>query len=175
MRWLPFFILAYLALGVQSGLGAYAQVGEARPNLVLLAAVFVAVNAPRDAALLGCVLMGLMLDLLTNSPLGLWGLALGVVGWVVVNSRDIVYRDHFLTHFWLGLSSALVSGAVIWLHSWVYPRLHPQMHMPRPTLAALAAGALYTALLAPVVLGLLQRMQTIFAFRGGRKGLAKRD
>jgi rod shape-determining protein MreD len=175
MRWLPFFILAYLTLGVQSGLGPFAQVGGARPNLVLLAAVFVAINAPRDSALLGCVLLGLMQDLLTNSPLGLWGLALGVVGWFVVNSRDIVYREHFLTHFSLGLSGALVSGAVVWMHSWAYGRLHPQVHVSRPELGTMAAGALYTAVLAPVVLGLLQRMQKIFAFWPSRKGLARRD
>ncbi len=50
MRWLPYFILAYVALGVQVGLGHYVSYKGAAPNLVLVAAVFIGLNAPPPAA-----------------------------------------------------------------------------------------------------------------------------
>jgi rod shape-determining protein MreD len=174
MRWFPYFILAYVALGVQSGLGAFAQVGRATPNFVLLAVVFIAVNAPRDAALLGCVVLGLLQDLLTNSPLGLWAMAYGAVGLFIVQTQDLVYREHFLTHFTLGLAGGLVSGAIVLIHGWVYPLLHPAPHLMRPAVGPVLASALYTGLLAPIVLGLLQRTKKVFAFKPSRRNLMKR-
>src|SRR5204862_1426264 len=63
MRWLSYFILAYLMLGLQAGLAPYVRAGGAPPNFVLLTALFIALNAPRDASLLGCFGLGLMQDL----------------------------------------------------------------------------------------------------------------
>ena len=57
MRWLSWFILAYLALGLQSGLGSYIAWEGVPPNLVLIAVIFVALNAPREPALLGSFVM----------------------------------------------------------------------------------------------------------------------
>src|SRR5687768_15200573 len=99
MRWLTYFILAYLALGLQVGLGDYVSYLGAGPNLVLLAVIFIAINAPRDAALLGCFGMGLMHDLLTHQPLGLFGLSYGLVGMMASGTHQVVYREHPLTHF----------------------------------------------------------------------------
>ena len=50
MRWPAYFILVYVAVGLQIGVGDYLRVGSARPDLVLLAVIFIAVNAPRDPA-----------------------------------------------------------------------------------------------------------------------------
>src|SRR5436305_14664380 len=110
MRWLPFFILAYVMLGVQVGLSGFDQVYRGRPNFVLLAVVFIAVNAHRDAGLLGCFLLGLMQDLLTQSPLGLNAMAYGAIGMLVIGLQEVVYREHFLTHIALGLAGGLRYG-----------------------------------------------------------------
>jgi rod shape-determining protein MreD len=174
MRWLSYFILAYVALGVQSGLGAFAQVGRATPNFVLLAAVFIAVNAPREAALLGCFVLGLMQDLLTNSPLGLWALAYGVVGMFVLSSQEMVYREHFLTHAVLGFFGSLIAGAIYLLHGWIYPMIHTSQHLSRPAIWPVIASAIYTGILGPIVLGLLTRIKKAFAFRPGRRSLVRR-
>src|SRR5678809_627478 len=99
MRWLAYFILAYLALALQIGLAPYLQYRGAAPNLVLLAAVFVALNAPRDAALLGCFCLGVMQDLVTQQQLGLFALSYGLMGLVVFGLNQVVDRDHPLTHF----------------------------------------------------------------------------
>ena len=80
MRWPIYFILAYFAVALQIGIGSHFTVWGARPNLVMIAVVFIAMHAPRDAALLGCFALGIMQDLTTADPsrLGLYGLAYGL-------------------------------------------------------------------------------------------------
>src|SRR5918992_2856437 len=109
MRLLPYFILAYVTLGLQLGLGRYADVGGGAPNLVLLAVIFIAGNAPRDAALPGAFSLGVMQDLLGPGPLGLYAVAYGLVALVALRTRHSVYRDHPLTN----LSVALAAGVLV--------------------------------------------------------------
>lgn len=167
MRWFPFFILAYIAFGVQIGLRGYFD----GPNFVLLAAIFIAVNAPRNAALLGCFILGLMQDLLTQqSPLGLTAFSYGVIGIFVVSTQEMVYRDHFLTHIFLGLIGGLIYAILVYTHGWLYYGLiHRSLRLEaRPSAGPLFAGALYTALLAPFVLAGLRRTKRLFGFRSAR-------
>ena len=191
MRWITYFILAYLALGLQVGLGAYVSYQGATPNLVLLAALFIAINAPRDAALLGCFGMGLMHDLLTQQPPGLFALSYGLVGLLAAGTQQAVYRDHPLTHFSAALAGGLVVAALVLLNGWVRPpgpavplawvggvgptpatqisfaqvRLSPATEFTR---------AQYTAVLAPAALGLLVRVKRAFNFQQPRRKLANR-
>lgn len=176
MRWLAYFILAYVALGVQVALRGYIDVKGAEPNLILLVVIFVAVNATREAALGGAFLLGLMQDLLTLQPMGVWAVCYGLVAVFVISTQEVVYRDHPLTHFSLTLAGGVICAIVIIIHGWIYPMIHnvapaiaphnPEMvSTRRPPITNLLAGTLYTAILAPLVLGALQRMKKGFAFR----------
>src|SRR4051812_9292576 len=98
MRWIPYFILAYIALGVQVALYGFFEVRNSAPNLVLLVVVFLAVNGGREAVLLGSFLLGLMQDLLTLQPLGTWAVCYSLVAMFVLSTQEIVYREHPLTH-----------------------------------------------------------------------------
>ena len=177
MRWLAYLILAYVAVGLQIGLGPYLRYRGAQPNLVLLAAVFVALNAPRDAALLGCFCLGLLQDLVTQQPPGLFALSYGLTGMVAVSVNQVVYREHALTHFLVALLGGLLTMAVLLVHGWVHPAA-PRARAPdgatalpaiRPSAAVEFTRAVYTAALAPVVLGLLQRSKKVFAFQPQRR------
>jgi len=177
MRWLAYFILAYVAVAVQIGLGPFLRYKGAQPNLVLLAALFVALNAPRDAALLGCFCLGVLQDLLTQQPPGLFALSYGLTAMLAVGVHQAVYREHPLTHFSLALIGGLITAAVLLIHGWVHPAA-PKAVTPdgATTLPAirLSAGVefirvVYTALLAPVVLGLLQKSKRVFAFQPQRR------
>ena len=108
MRWLSYFILAYVAIGVQAGVGNFVSYQGAEPDFVLLAVVFIALNAPREPALTGCFVLGLLKDLLTLGPLGLSALAYSLVGMFVISTQAVVYREHPLTHFSLVLISGLM-------------------------------------------------------------------
>jgi rod shape-determining protein MreD len=175
MRWLAYFILAYIVLGVQLGIGAHARVGGATPNLVLLAALFVAINAPRDVALLGCFAMGLMQDMLTTQTLGLYALSYGLVGLLVTSSQQVVLRGHPVAHALLGLSGAALTNLILLVHGWVHPP-GPSMVIDghatsamRVSFGVLFYGTIYTTMLAPVLLGVLQRIRGMFAFEPQRR------
>lgn len=164
MRWLAYFILAYVFLGLQIGLGGHIRIGSAWPNLVLLAAIFIAIHAPRDAALLGCFGMGILQDLASQQPLGIFALSYGLTGMFVVSTQQIVYRSHPLTHFSLALVGSLLTGLVMLLHAWVRGpvKLSP---------LGVFYSALYTSILAPLVLGALDRIKRAFAFQPPRRRL----
>ena len=159
MRWPAFFILVYVAVGLQIGMGDFVRIGGAgaRPDLVLLAVIFIAIHAPRDAALLGAFTIGLVKDMTTLSPLGLYAIAYSVVGMFVVSTQEYVYRAHPVTHVTLGFAGSLVAGAVVLIHGWIKG--------PPASFAEVFGSALYTALLAPVILGALNLAKGAFSFR----------
>jgi rod shape-determining protein MreD len=160
MRWAAYLILAYVAVGLQIGTGEFLRVGGAKPDLVLLAVVFIAINAPRDVGLLGAFGIGLVMDLVTLSPLGLYALAYSLVGMFTVSTQELVYKAHPLTHFSLGFVGGLLTGAVVLIHGWIKG--------PVPSISELAGSALYTALLAPLVLGGLNLVRKAFGFQRRR-------
>ena len=190
MRWLAYFILAYLALAIQVGLGDYVSYQGATPNLVLLAAIYIAINAPREAALLGCFGLGVMHDLLTAQPPGVFALSYGVVGLLAASTQQVVYRDHPLTHFSMALGAGLVVAVLVLLNGWVrppgpavttwvggmwpVPATQVTFEAVRLAPATEFARAVYTAVLAPVVLGVLVRGKRAFAFQQPRRKLANR-
>jgi rod shape-determining protein MreD len=168
MHWLSYFILAYVALGVQVALngGGFIDVKGAAPNFVLLVVIFLAVNGGREPVLLGAFLLGLMQDLLTLHPLGTWAVTYSLVAMFVLSTQEIVYREHPLTHFSLALSGGILCAIVLTLHGWIYPLFHGRTGADTAVgPVGLFASSIYTAILAPIVLGVLQRMKRAFSFR----------
>jgi rod shape-determining protein MreD len=175
MRWLSYFILGYVAVALQIGLSPYVAYHGAVPNLVLLAVIFIAINAPRETALIGCFMLGAMQDLVTQQPPGLFAFSYGLVALFVVATQQVVYKGHPLTHFSLAMVGELITVGVLLAHSLVRPAaphvLDGKIILPpirlSPTIGLEAV--LYTAILAPFVLALLQRMKGLFGFQAGRK------
>ncbi|HEV8607498.1 MAG TPA: rod shape-determining protein MreD [Tepidisphaeraceae bacterium] len=175
MRWISYFILAYLIIAVQMALTGYLRWGQASPNLVLPAAVFVAINARREQALLGAFGLGLLQDLFTQHPLGLYAFSYGMVGLFVVGTQPAVYRDHPLTHFFITLLASVLVALVVCFNNWAYPILHSGSAQSRQPILGIFASALYTAALAPIVMGLLGRIKTLFGFRGRHSPINSRQ
>jgi rod shape-determining protein MreD len=161
VRWPIYFILAYLAAGLQLGLGDYLSLAGARPNLMLIAAVFIAINAPRDAALLGCFALGVMQDLLTLDRLGLHGLAYGVFAMMASGQATGNIRTNAFAHFLFALVGGLVTAMVMLSYS--------RIHGPSRSIGVELWGALYTALLAPLVIWALNRLRSYFSFEPARR------
>jgi rod shape-determining protein MreD len=164
MRWPAYVILAYVAVGLQIGLGEYLRIGAAKPDLVLMAAIFIAIHAPREPALLGCFGLGLIADLIALNPLGLSALAYALAGMFTVSTQEYVYKSNPLTNFSLGFVGGCLSGAVVLIHGWI--------RGPRASMTDLLACALYTAILAPLVLGSLNLVKRGFAFTNRRRARA---
>jgi rod shape-determining protein MreD len=176
MRWFAYFILAYFAIAFQIGLAPFLRYKGAAPNLVLIAAVFIALNAPRDAALLGCFCLGVLQDLVTQQQPGLYALSYGLTALLVFGANQLVYREHALTHFSLVLIGGLITMAVLLVHGWVHPP-SPKLAVPNgPVLPAIRLSvvteltrAAYTAVLAVVLLWMLQKSKKVFAFQPQRR------
>ncbi|HYO11353.1 MAG TPA: rod shape-determining protein MreD [Tepidisphaeraceae bacterium] len=164
MRLPAYLILAYLAIGLQLGLGEPLRVGNCRPDLVLLAVIFIAIHAPRDAALLGCFGIGAIQDLVTLNSLGVCALAYSLVGMFTVSTQELIYRAHPVTHFSLGFVGSLLAAVVVLVHGWI--------RGPSASVTQLLGNALYTACAAPVVLGLLNLARKPFSFQSRRRGRA---
>jgi rod shape-determining protein MreD len=166
MRWLSFFILAYVALGLQIGLARAIEWKEAVPDFVLLAVIFLALNAPRDTALLACFILGLLRDLAGDGTLGLYALSYGIVALVIVGIQQAVARRHPVTHFMLALLGGVLVAVILSLHAWLRPA---EPHV-RPPIEPLYSSAVYSAVLAPFFISALQSTSRGFRFqRDGRR------
>ena len=162
MRVWIYFTLAYVILGIQVGISGFVRAGGASPNLALLAALFIAMNAPRHAALLGCFGLGLMQDLLTQQALGLHAFSYGIVAGVIVLIAPVLVKEHPLTHVALALLASTIVSILMLIQGWI--------RGPRIGLATLMNATLYTTLLAPIVLTILQRgFRKLFAFQTARR------
>lgn len=175
MRWFTCSILAYVSVALQLGLSRWIAFHGAAPMLPLLAVIFIAVNAPREAALLACFGIGLLQDLVTVQPPGLLAFSYGLVALFIVGTQRMVYKGHPLTHFSLALVGGLITAAVLLIHAFVRPagvrvaeggNILPA-HRLSPTVAL--EMALYTAILAPFILAILQRFRGVFGFQGVRR------
>src|SRR4051812_23857240 len=165
MRGMAYFILAYVALGAQVGLAPYLRIG-APPNLVLPAVIFIALNAPKEPALLGCFGLGLMQDMLTQQSLGVYALSYGLIGIFVIGTQNLLYRDHPLTHVIVAFIGSIICSILLIAHDVVrYRGLEADR---RIAISKLLYMTLYTTIVAPLVLWILQRMRRSFRFQKRR-------
>ncbi len=170
MRFLAYILLGYLAVGTQVGLAAYAQVNGTAPNVVLMVAVFIALQADTESGLLACFMLGLMTDLVSQQPMGLYALSFALAGLFASSASKLAYKGHPLTHFFLVLVGGVFTAIVLWLYGAL--RLDSGTRVPMLTLLG---GALYSALLAPVLIGVLHRLRGVFGFSTGRRRQRARD
>lgn len=125
MRWGVFAIFALLALSIDAGLSDLLRIEslwDIRPNFCSVLAVFVALSAPRTAALWGCFVIGALFDLSIEHTawgnrgvylVGPYALGLLAGGWVVVRGRTMVFRRRALTIGVMTLLALLVAQAII--------------------------------------------------------------
>ncbi len=112
MRWLPFLLVAVLAVLFQVTVVRVLAVRNARPDLMVAVLVVFSVGArPSDGFPAGAV-TGLLRDLFSTGPLGLGVAVFAVLGWLLARGRAGAVAEHALTHAVLGLLCSLaVSGA----------------------------------------------------------------
>jgi rod shape-determining protein MreD len=156
MNWLAFSILAYCAVALQSGLTPFVRVGSAEPNFGLVVVVFIAIHARRQAVLLGAFVLGAMQDLATRQPFGLFAFSYGVAALAVLSAAKSVHRDHPLSHFFCALLAGGVTAMILIVHG--------RVRGDGEAVASVLAAVLYTALLAPLVIGMLRHTRRLFAF-----------
>jgi rod shape-determining protein MreD len=164
MRWLSFFILAYIALGLEAGLARAIEWKNASPDFVLLAVVFIALSAPRDTALLAGFILGALHDLTGQGTLGLYAFSYGTAAVFIISVQQAVNRRHPLAQFVLTGFAGLIVAVIVSLHGLIRPPA-PGVHPPA---MPLFYAAVYLAILAPFVLAGLQKIRGVFHFQSNR-------
>lgn len=162
MRPLPFAILAVLALVLQISLApAIEAPPRTLPQLPLILAVYVALFAKADAALIACWSLGLLMDLASIGPMGGCAVAYGLAGAGIVYIRSSVFRDHPLSHVFLTLVFCFLANEIIALRVAINHGVgfHRSLLLFDPL-----ASAIYTALLAPCLMPLLNTTRRVMQF-----------
>ena len=176
MRWLVFLIFAITAIVLELSFRhvlALRSLGGVSPSFIAPLVVFVALCASRRSALWACLLLGLLLDMLTQLPYGKeiayvpGPHALGYVfgGYLVLQIRAMVFRGRVLTLALLTLALvvavSIVVVAIYSIRSWypdsatIYPTKPSAL---RAMLRQIGVG-IYSALMAiPVGWILLQTL-----------------
>jgi len=161
MRIIPTILLAYLVIAIQSGLAPFIAVRDATPNLMLAVVIFIALYAPREAALIGVYVLGLMQDVLSQEPLGAHALVYAAVAIATRFTQPSIHREHWLTHVLLAMMGAALHAVILWLAGLRLP--------PQPAVDLLFAGALYSVILTPILLRVLIAMRRIFIYSAHKK------
>jgi len=161
MRWLPLALLAYVMLGLQLGLGGLLKFHGGEMDLVLIAAVFIALNARRQMAVPVCFGLGLLHDFIGIGPLGTYALAYSLVAVLIAGTDRALAPEHPFTHFFVTLIAGVMVAFVVVIQGrfaryGVPVALWPSM-----------IGAFYTAVIALPALWLLGRFRRAFRFRMG--------
>lgn len=164
MRWPPIILLLYILLGLEIGLAPYLTLRNSTPNFGLIAVIFISLNGPRRPVLATSLLLGLTQDMLSVHPLGLFAVAYVLAAYFVLAMRDIVYREHPLTHLTFTFIAGLLITALVLLQGWMHPLMPASGAIPaqRPAMGPLLLGSLYTAVLAVIILYPLQRWRRLF-------------
>jgi len=154
MRWVSFAILVAVVLVLQTTLVPRLSIRGIFPDLLLIVALYYALQAPEAPAMLAGWICGLMMDLSAGGRVGVLAFAFGLVGVLVVKIRDLTFRDNPLLQMFV----ALVAGSIV----------HGIERGQRVLWGEAAAGmgdalltgvfvAMYTAALTPYVHWLLSR------------------
>lgn len=160
MRWLPFILLAYIMLGLQIGLGGLPSAGAV--NFVLIAAVFLSLNATRSVAVPACFGLGFLQDLAGVGPIGTFALIYTIVALLIAGTDRALSAEHPFTHFVITLIGGVVTALLLWFHGKVAAY---GVSMP---LTPGLVSAFYSAVVAMPALWVLNRMRKYFRFRIGR-------
>lgn len=142
MRWWIFAAAVYVVLAIQVGLAPALSIatplGEVQPRFVLLLAVLIGLSAPPSAALVACLVLGTLLDLVTPWTVALDGAeateltligpyALGYLagGYALLQLRTMVFRRQPLTIGTMvllsGFAVQLIVVAVLSIRGWYEP------------------------------------------------------
>jgi len=121
MKWLPFAILAVIAIVCQTTVVQAMAVRSVWPEWTFILAVHYALWGAWPDAAIAAWLLGLIVDLQTAppDPIGLHAFCYGAAAWAILRVRQVVFRDHPVTHVVVTLVFTLAIQVLIGIyHGW---------------------------------------------------------
>lgn len=157
MKWAKAGIVVVLlvaAVALQTTLFASLRPFDAAPALVALVVFAVARHLSAEAALLAGFSAGVMADLMSETPLGLWALTMVTVAFAVVRSRPRFEDDVTL----LGPAVFVVSFGALAFYALLGTIFGEKTLADRSWLQNLLLPSVYNVVIAPIVLPLVTTM-----------------
>ena len=149
MRWLGICILTGLVLILQSTLAPRLAVATARPDWALAVVVMLAMHARGVDALVAAALIGWCADMTSIERLGVHAIPYTMVAWLIVSSREALFRRAMVTQAAVTLLAALSVQAC-----WLVYRAATDVGLGNGLVGACGLGvlaSLYTAIWAPPI------------------------
>jgi rod shape-determining protein MreD len=174
MRWLPFALLATVVIVCQTTLvPRLMTIYSIWPEWVIILAVHYALWGPWPDAAIAAWILGLLVDLQSAAPdpIGLHAFCYGLAAWAVIRIRQVLFRDHPVTHALVTLAFAFAVHTLTGLYYWW--KLSGALDTEglwRPAL--LFAG--YTAVWAPCLHWVLLKLQRWTGLGPSRRRLTYR-
>jgi rod shape-determining protein MreD len=166
MKWLPFSILAMIALILQTTIAPAIAIHAIWPDCMFILTVHYALWASWPEAAIAGWCLGLLFDTQTLDPIGLHALCYGAAAWAIIQIRQVLFRDHVVTQFAITLLLAIFVQLTIWIfRSWHGYDGLTWTEIIWPTLFTAA----YTAILAPYLHWPLLRMGKWTGLRTGKR------
>jgi rod shape-determining protein MreD len=173
MRWLGFVICAVIVLTLQTTVAWRLDLRGARPDWLLVLAIFFALHARSADALIGAWLLGAAADVMSIERFGLLSGCYGLATLAVYAVRDYVFRDNPLAHFVLTFAAAAAVGAA----TMAYRGAVVDGGWRAGAFAAggsILLGAAYTAVWAPLVHYVLLKFPRALGVRAPRRSYRPR-
>lgn len=164
MRWLTFSILAGICLVLQTSLVPHLAIWGIRPDwLFVLCTFYALLGGYPDICIVGWIL-GFLADLgSANDHVGLYAFSYGAAAWLIYQTRELIFREHWLSHTALTLFMSLfVQIIVVIYRSWTMPVVVGGEH-GLWTYALLTC--VYTTFWAPYFHWILTRLRRATGFR----------
>lgn len=169
MRWLTFAILAGISIVLQTALAPYVELSGIRPDWVFVLATFYALLGPWPDACIAAWILGLLVDLSSADSgtgyghIGLFAFSFGGAAWLILQVRDLIFPEHWLSHTILTLLSALVVQAAVAIYRTI--TLPPGAAPATGVWTCAILTAAYTAFFAPYFHWILSRLHRATGLR----------
>jgi hypothetical protein len=178
VRWGVFIVFLFVALVLDTGFFGVMKIAGVVPAVTPCVAVFVAMSAPRHAALAACLVIGVVLDLTTRISMapdrgiyfiGPWALGHLVGCHLMLPLRTMVFRRNPLTMgvmtlFFLVIASTVAVAALLVRSCYPEVTFYWQGETPLRELLARWGWATYCAILAVPTGWLLARTAPLWGF-----------
>ena len=170
MNWVGFAVLAYLVTVIQTSVAPFLAVHTIRPDFMVIVAVFFGLYARPADAMLGCWIIGLLIDLCSLSHpvranVGLHALVLGLLGLFMAKTRGVTFREGMVSHLIYTFVVCFLLTLTVRIHTtW---DVRSASGLGRHSAVAFYT-AIYTALLAPYVHFLLRRLRSVLGLHIGQ-------
>ncbi|MGC8625588.1 MAG: rod shape-determining protein MreD [Phycisphaerae bacterium] len=155
MRWITFFLLLYFATALQAAhLAQWSEFGYFHIEYIFMLAVFYALFAEKNSALLAGFWCGLMYDLTGQSLVGLEAIVAGMIALGIVSIRMHIFRTSVLGQMVITFFAVLafLAGRLVLTHLALVlaGRPVPITNVLGDT-GIILSSSLYTAVVAPWV------------------------